>query len=138
MILGVVDTEEERLHFVQAGHPKPFLLNTASRQLKELDCTGFPVGLIPHAEYESISCDFPPGSRLALFSDGLFELSKASGELYCEADLGETLKGTVGLTAGASIADFCSKWSLNNMSDNQPDDLSLLIVDFCDQEGLRS
>lgn len=132
MILGVVDTAAEQLHFVQAGHPKPFLLNTNSRDLEELDCTGFPVGLIPQAEYESFSCDFSPGSRLALFSDGLFELNKASGQLYCEADLGETLKDTADSPAGASVVEFCDRWSLNTAMNNQPDDLSLLIVDFCD------
>lgn len=130
MILGVVDTAEEQLYFVQAGHPKPFLLNTMSRQLQELDCTGFPVGLIPQVEYESISCDFPPGSRLALFSDGLFELSKANGTLYCTEDIGETLLETVDMAASQVVRKFCDRWSLDNMSESQPDDLSLLIVDF--------
>ncbi len=131
MILGVVDTESERLHFVQAGHPKPFLLDTTTQQLCELDCTGFPVGLIPGAEYEAVSCDFFAGNRLAVFSDGLFELTKPNGELYCEADLGETLKNTAHLDASESMSKLSERWALDNASINQPDDLSLLIVDFC-------
>lgn len=132
MILGIIDTAEQRLHFVQAGHPRPFLLHRAAGRLHELDCTGFPVGLIPQAEYEAVSCDFSPGMRLAVFSDGLFELSKPDGRLYCEADLGKTLTDTGQLEAVPSISDFCNRWSLNNADKNQPDDLSLLIVDFCD------
>ncbi len=131
MILGVVDTTQQRLHFVQAGHPKPFLLNTQTQQLQELECTGFPVGLIPQAEYESVSCDFPVGTRLALFSDGLFELTKPDNTLYTPADLGETLKDTAHLSADESVNEFCNLWTLNAVDVSPPDDLSLLIVDLC-------
>ena len=48
MILGVINTRRHRLHFVQSGHPKPFLVNTKAAEVVELDCTGFPVGLIPN------------------------------------------------------------------------------------------
>lgn len=131
MILGVIDTQAERLHFVQAGHPRPFLLNTGTQQIHELDCTGFPVGLIPQAEYEAVSCDFRPADRLAVFSDGLFELVKPGGGLYCEKDLSDTLKATAGFDANNTIREFSERWMLNSNAMNQPDDLSLLIIDFC-------
>lgn len=131
MILGVIDTHAERLHFVQAGHPKPLLLNTSTRQIQELDCTGFPVGLIPQAEYEAVSCDFRPDNRLAVFSDGLFELAKPEGGLYSEQDLSGFLKDTACFDANNSIRELAERWLLNDINMDQPDDLSLLIVDFC-------
>ncbi|MGB0845376.1 MAG: PP2C family protein-serine/threonine phosphatase [Thiolinea sp.] len=130
MILGVINTRKQQLHFVQAGHPKPFLIDTAAAQVTELDCTGFPVGLIPQAEYEAVSFDFPPGSRLVLFSDGLFELTKpGSGTLYSEEDLATEMRDSAHLSATEAINQICDRWALDNSVIEQPDDLSLLIVD---------
>lgn len=37
LIMGVVDTVDERLYFVQAGHPQPFLYNPITQRVERVD-----------------------------------------------------------------------------------------------------
>lgn len=88
------------------------------------------MGLIPSASYEVLSFPFVRGSKLVLFSDGLFEMSKAQDVLFTEADLGEVLKDCLYLTAGETVKSICNRWSVKKYDKSQPDDISLLVIDF--------
>lgn len=130
MILGVIDTSEHRLHFIQAGHPMPFLVDKSSGDVEELNCTGFPVGLVPNAEYEVMSYPFPPESRLVLFSDGLFEMLDNDGKLLINDDLEAVLKTSVSSTANETVQSIRNYFLVNNYEETQPDDLSVMVIDF--------
>lgn len=131
LILGVVDTVEERLYFVQAGHPQPFLFDPLTRRLEQIECTGFPIGLLPDIEYETISVPFSPGSRFILYSDGLLELQKPSGEPFTEADLQAELQPLMGLPARQAVADLGKQLGLGRNGEDKPDDISFMMIDFC-------
>lgn len=131
LIMGVIDMTAERLHFVQAGHPQPFLFNPTTRQLERLACTGYPIGLIPDVEYETITMPFPPGSRFILYSDGILELQKASGDPMTEDDLQERLQALMGYPASMVVSQLGKQLGLGNAGEDKPDDISLLIIDFC-------
>ncbi|WML91460.1 PP2C family protein-serine/threonine phosphatase [Thiothrix lacustris] len=131
LIMGVVDTAEERLHFVQAGHPQPFLYNPSTQQIERIDCTGFPIGLMPDMEYETISLPFPTGSRFVLYSDGILELHHASGEPMTEDDLQSCLQALIGLPARELVSRLGEQLGLGKENEDKPDDISLLIIDSC-------
>lgn len=131
LIMGVVDTREECLYFVQAGHPQPFLYDPQTRQLEQLRCTGFPIGLLPDIEYETISMPFPPGSRFILYSDGVLELQKPCGEPLTEQDLQANLQALMHLPARHMVVDLSKRLGLNKGGEDKPDDISLMTIDFC-------
>jgi phosphoserine phosphatase RsbU/P len=131
LIMGVVDTVEERLYFVQAGHPQPFLYNPATQRVERIDCTGFPIGLLPDMEYETIDLPFPPGSRFILYSDGILELQHESGEPMTEDDLQERLQALIGLPARLLVSQLGEQLGLGKEGEDKPDDISLLTIDFC-------
>ena len=130
MILGVIDTSEHRLHFIQAGHPMPFLVDKSSGNVEELNCTGFPVGLVPDVEYEVMSYPFPPESRLVLFSDGLFEMLDNKGQPLLNSDLDAVLKTSVNSDATETVQSICNHFLVDGYEENQPDDLSVMVIDF--------
>ncbi|OQW98858.1 MAG: hypothetical protein BWK73_51675 [Thiothrix lacustris] len=131
LIMGVVDTVDERLYFVQAGHPQPFLYNPATQRVERIDCTGFPIGLLPDMEYETIDLPFTPGSRFILYSDGILELQHASGEPMTEDDLQERLQALSALPARLLVAKLGEQLGLGKVGEEKPDDISLLTIDFC-------
>jgi sigma-B regulation protein RsbU (phosphoserine phosphatase) len=131
LIMGLVDTVEERLYFVQAGHPKPFLYDPLTGRLEKIDCTGFPIGLLPDMEYETIQLPFPPGSRFIMYSDGILELQKPCGEPFTESDLQERLQEVMALPARQVIAHLGKELGLAKNGIERPDDISLLTIDFC-------
>lgn len=131
LIMGVVDTVEEKLYFTQSGHPQPFLYRPVSRKLEKVDCSGFPIGLLPDIEYDTIELSFPPGSRFIMYSDGLLELQKSSGECFTDTDLQQQLQALMDLPAQQVISCLSEKMGLSNHKTDKPDDISLLTIDFC-------
>ncbi|WGZ93585.1 MAG: SpoIIE family protein phosphatase [Candidatus Thiothrix putei] len=131
LIMGVVDTRQEQLYFVQAGHPQPFLYSPMTAQLEQIDCTGFPIGLLPDMAYETIHLPFPAGSRFILYSDGLLELQEANGEMITEATLKRCLQPLMQQPASQVIQQLALKLGLNSTSTEKPDDISLLMIDLC-------
>jgi sigma-B regulation protein RsbU (phosphoserine phosphatase) len=130
MILGVIDTNARQLYLIQAGHPKPFMVDRASGRAQEMDCTGFPVGLLANVEYEVTTHPFTPESRLVLFSDGMFEMLDKQGKNITEDELGKVLQTSVVATAIETVAAVCEYFSIDNNRLNQPDDVSMLMIDF--------
>lgn len=129
MIMGVVDTQQEYLHFVQAGHPQPFLYRP-NDGLIQLDCTGFPIGLLPEMEYDTTSTPFPKGSRFILYSDGLLELPASDGSPLDPSSLMQYLQPLTDQSASQTIAALHHTLGLDQATMLRPDDISLLIIDL--------
>jgi sigma-B regulation protein RsbU (phosphoserine phosphatase) len=130
LILGVVDTKQEQLHFVQAGHPQPFIYTPVSGRMEQVDCTGFPIGLLPDVEYETVSVAFPSGSRFVLYSDGLLELPTVTGDLLSEAMLLQALQLHLGKPKDALIGALRTHLGLDQVALTRPDDISLLVMEL--------
>lgn len=130
MIMGVVDTQQEYLHFVQAGHPQPFLYTPSNENLVQIDCTGFPIGLLPDVEYDTISAPFSSGSRFILYSDGLLELPAPDGSPFNQAALMGYLQTVAQQSPTQAIEVLQHTLGLNQAAALRPDDISLLIIDL--------
>lgn len=77
---GVVDLEARRLTWSGGGHPPAFLLKDGTMQ--QLESQGPMIGAIPDLEWASVATEVPPGSRLILYSDGVYEIANADGEMW--------------------------------------------------------
>ena len=111
--LGRLDPQAGRLEFVNCGHNPPQLFLPAAPpvggsqtgrgsvgehgwQVRELEVTGlplgmFPVEMLPPDPFASRTVDLPPGSVLAIFSDGIPEAMGPDG-FYGDERLIETLR----------------------------------------------
>ena len=61
----------EKLSYTLAGHPDQYLLNAGTVQA--LSGRSILIGAVKDSDFKETHLDFPPGSRLFLFSDGIFE-----------------------------------------------------------------
>jgi len=82
---GVFNTTSRLLRFGNAGHP-PALLLTPDGQAVELIKRNLMIGGMPDIVYKSDSRVVEPGSRLFLFSDGVYEVAPPGGEYWQFAD----------------------------------------------------
>ncbi len=73
-----LDLESHRLHYVGGGHNASLLL--VDGEIRELHSTGPIVGLVRSVTFRSQVVDMPPGATLLMYTDGVTELSSASGE----------------------------------------------------------
>ena len=70
---GVYQRSTRTLTYATAGHHPALLIDKDGNQ-QSLGMPGLMIGVIPDNEYESQSVVIEPGSKLYLFSDGLYEI----------------------------------------------------------------
>ena len=121
MIVGLLDTKNNRLDYSVAGHlPQPIL---KTRQATEyLTGESPPVGLMENAQYQVHSIQLPSEFMLIMFSDGILELLEGDDLIAKEATLISTIR--------ASGSDH--ETILNDLGVAQaleiPDDIAALFI----------
>lgn len=91
MFFGEYDETERVLRFVNCGHPPPVLLRADDR-VERLPATATVLGLLDPWDCENTQVGLSPGDMLAVFSDGIVEAGRASGEEFGEERLIELLR----------------------------------------------
>lgn len=87
MWYGVFDLPSRTLRYASAGH-HPALLHTPGRaDMQRLVTRSLPLGSLPELAYRAETVPVAPGSRLHLFSDGLFEVTDRDGRAWAMDDV---------------------------------------------------
>lgn len=118
MIAAIIDAEHHTIELVDAGHGFAVHATPNAEPIKLQPPTGFPLGVIENADYESQAFPFGPGSQLIVFSDGVVEQPNLAGEQFgydaamgviagvsSPAEIAATLLAAVQDHAQASLAD---------------------------------
>lgn len=79
--IGLLDPASGSLRYANAGH-NPAILMRAGGDSLELGATGFPLGLMPDAEYEAETVELAAGDTLVVYTDGITEAADPDGEEY--------------------------------------------------------
>jgi sigma-B regulation protein RsbU (phosphoserine phosphatase) len=129
MFLGMVDAHRQTLEYVNAGHP-PALLWSRDREPRSLDATtpllSFGLGL---ALKPARTVPFRRGDRLALYTDGLYEVRDPGGSEFGRDRLAHTLvdfRGSIEETVAAAME------ATRRHAGGRPpdDDLTLVVAEF--------
>jgi len=67
----IIDTENKKVSYSNAGHMYPFFLNLKNADVTELTAEGTPIGLIKDTVYENKELDYEAGDILVFYTDGL-------------------------------------------------------------------
>jgi serine phosphatase RsbU (regulator of sigma subunit) len=125
-IFARFDPKTGELEAVNAGHNPGFVLHPDGK-LHQFDAAGTPLGLLPGMSYSTERCDFPPGSRLLFYTDGLTEAFCGEEEFGTE-QLIENFSRYQSSSADAildklwrAIEDFCD-------GGPQSDDMTALVL----------
>ncbi len=120
MFMGIIDCQDDRLAYANAGHfPAPVLV--VGTEARYLELPGKPLGLFPDARFASASMDLPEQFRLALFSDGVFEVMSESSLAAKEKRLMDAA------AAIANLTDLCTDLGLTPGLE-APDDVACLLL----------
>ena len=79
---GVYDLETRTLAYCSAGHHPCYLVAQARERAIPLKTGNIMIGATSSFEFESSSVEVPAGSRLYVFSDGIFEIEAKDGEQW--------------------------------------------------------
>lgn len=125
---GVYDPTTRELRYATAGHP-PALLREPSGEVRDLPASGVAIGMMDGLDYDEERVTLEPGSGVYLYSDGVFEIFTAPGELWSRQEFMELVAEPV--TGLADEADRLERGVRAVMMDDSfEDDFSLLVVAF--------
>lgn len=79
LVMIVIDTAGERLHWCSAGHPPPVIL-TAGGTYRTLEDPDPPCGVFPGQRFHAGVARFAPGDMLFTYTDGLIEARRGDEE----------------------------------------------------------
>lgn len=131
MTFGLIDFDTNDLYFVQAGHPYPFYYDSLKDDLKLLQITGYPIGLIDNVEFETKHINILGGDKLILYSDGIAEIkSSLNGRFLDSNNLYGHFNKIRKLPAEQLIRHVEESWLVDGQLENPVDDVSLLVFEF--------
>lgn len=84
MWYGVYDAVARRIRFASGGHPPAILISRPDGGLQPISRLGLPgliIGGMPGISFDSAEAELPPGSRLFIFSDGAYEITRPDGSM---------------------------------------------------------
>ncbi len=87
---GLLDPSTGQLDYANAGHNYPLIMRR-SGEVEELRGGSMVLGLFPHIQYHLQKTFLNVGDMLVLYSDGVTEAARKSGELFGEKRLAEFL-----------------------------------------------
>ena len=87
-----VDCNAGRLQFGTAGHPAILKFSAKTNEVTQLECSNFPLAMMPDGEFATAEFETEPGDVLALYTDGLLEAANAAGEEFGIAGLESELR----------------------------------------------
>ena len=93
-----LDPDSGRLEYANAGHPPP-LVARRSGEMVRLEAGGLPLGIFSDAAFEPRAVTLQRGDVLLLYTDGIREAMRESGEEFGESRLIECLTGGPECTA---------------------------------------
>jgi sigma-B regulation protein RsbU (phosphoserine phosphatase) len=128
MVYGIFDILTCHVSLCQAGHPNPIII-AQNKPATEIGSGGFPVGLLPNADYESIDIKLNSGDRLYLYSDGVTECRTADHTFFGQSrllDFLETSRNTKLEKSMDQLEKSLNEW---NGDDHFEDDISILILE---------
>ncbi len=116
-----------QLRFTSAGH-NPMLLLSREGDVRWLNATGLPLGMMADMERSTETVDFPEGSVLVLFSDGVTEAENSKGLMYEEDRLLTIVQKNRELAPGELIDRIVRSVYAFSSGVEQSDDITLVVV----------
>ncbi|MGI9034633.1 MAG: SpoIIE family protein phosphatase, partial [Pyrinomonadaceae bacterium] len=81
LFIAELDPTDGSINYINAGHNPP-LVARASGEVEQLASGGFPLGIIPFADYELGQTKLEKGESLIIYSDGVSEANNLKGDEF--------------------------------------------------------
>ncbi len=135
LLYCTIDTINNRMQWTSAGHPMPLLQNLKTNEITQLaadDAGGLPLGIEGEWDYELLTAEIPPNSRLLLYTDGLAEAMYIQDEKPQQFEL-EGIIGSLQRSAKLSLEEAVENLFADSHAHTggvgRADDTSVVLVE---------
>ncbi len=127
--LSVLDVGERSLSIASAGH-LPLMIRRTNGTVDEIgeEVAGFPLGIVPDADYQQTKVQLNPGDIVAIFSDGVTDARNLREELFESRDKRRLLRKLVETSGGPETVGRALLQEIREFSagHTQVDDITLI------------
>ena len=131
---AVIDLSNETLHYANAGHPFPFLVQRQRNVCKPIgdQSTGKGLGLLPDSTYQTHHYPFTSSDGLFLYTDGAYELQNSQGEEFTPQGIQEVITQQIAQPAPVLVETVLN--TTHRFSNGRPkdDDITIVAIDGCE------
>ncbi len=124
---GILNTEESRFHFSNAGHNTPFLINP-NKNVTRLAKGGTVLGFMEDYQFEEDSIKLNSGDTIVIYSDGITEALNEKDEEYGEERLLAVLKENLKSNAELLIEKVFEAVKIFVKDGKQSDDITIVVI----------
>ena len=127
LFLGVLDTENHTLAFVNAGQEPPYLVSESS-SLRRLEAGGIPLGMLEEFPYVEDMVHINPGDIVVISSDGVSEAMNAAEEQFGENRLTTAIVTDRRMSASDLLDHIIAAVQQHVGAASQSDDITAVVV----------
>ena len=131
---AVIDLSNQTLHYANAGHPFPFLVQRQRNVCKPLggQSVGKGLGLLPDSTYQTCRYPFTRSDGLFLYTDGACELQNSRGEEFTPQGIQNVIAQQIAQPAPVLVETVLN--TTDEFSDGRPkdDDITIVAIDGCE------
>lgn len=125
LLYAFVDPIEGKMHFANAGHNYPVLIN---ERIEELKLTGLPLGVDGDTEYDEREVVVEPGSSIVFYTDGVVEAMNEQGEMFTFERLFELLARYQTLSPKELVHRIMNEVQTFTGNAPQTDDITVVVL----------
>ena len=136
LFIGVLDLPTGRLHYCNAGHDKPIIVNSQQSTVNSLDAKpNLPVGVFTDVKYVEHEHVLTSGSTLFLYTDGLTEARNGQRQFFGLERVKEVLCSVASESKPQVLLQTMTD-AVNQFVEDaeQSDDLTMLVIHYMPQE----
>ncbi len=127
LFVAELDLSNGNMRYINAGHNPP-LVAYADGKIQELGSGGFPLGILPSAEFEVGDLSLSQGDFLVIYSDGVTEAVNIEDEEFGMERLTDVISRNLTSTASGLRDKVESELSAFTKTAPANDDITLVIV----------
>ena len=127
LFIAELDPRTGVLNYINAGHNPP-LVGHVDGTVKQLESGGFPLGIIPSAEFEVGQTQLLSGEALVIYSDGVSEANNLKGDEFGMERLTQVVSKNLKSSASGLRDKVESALSAFTQTAPANDDITLVIV----------
>jgi serine phosphatase RsbU (regulator of sigma subunit)/pSer/pThr/pTyr-binding forkhead associated (FHA) protein len=127
LFVAELDTQNGTLQYINAGHNPPLVARSGG-QVEQLQSGGFPLGILPMADFEVGQMNLEAGESLVIYSDGVSEANNLLEEEFGMDRLMQVVSRNLKSSASGMRDKIESALSAFTKTAAPNDDITLVIV----------
>ncbi|MFA5147001.1 MAG: PP2C family protein-serine/threonine phosphatase [Candidatus Omnitrophota bacterium] len=128
LFYALLDSKNNRLEYVNAGHNPPLLIREAKNDIVLLKAQGIPLGLFPQTSISTAEIGLESGDVLAIYTDGVVEALNGNNEQFGTERLSRSVTENRSLPPRAIIEKIQDELKSFTGDEPQFDDITLMVL----------